>query len=327
MLRRYAYAMVDHWADIISTEFSKVEDIIMGVLSSNNKELDEMCKYVISSGGKRVRPAVCILAYLACGGKDTSIPVTVGAGFEILHTASLVHDDIDDNGEIRRGRKTLHKQYSLTKALVAGDYMMVRGYRCLGRLPEEPMDLIIKAAGMMVESEFIQKDFEHNLDVTVDDYLEIITGKTAMLIVASAVTGAYLATENTEWIEAINEYSTKIGLAFQMVDDILDVIGTSNTGKKIGIDISEGKPTLPTIYAMQHPELGQEVRDIYSRVPTDADVKRALDLIRLTGAIDQCYTKADEVILEAIDALAVLPDSEYKQSLIGLAKYIVRRNR
>ena len=180
---------------------------------------------------------------------------------------------------------------------------------------------------MMVESEFIQKDFEHNLDVTVDDYLEIITGKTAMLIVASAVTGAYLATENTEWIEAINEYSTKIGLAFQMVDDILDVIGTSNTGKKIGIDISEGKPTLPTIYAMQHPELGQEVRDIYSRVPTDADVIRALDLIRLTGAIDQCYTKADEVILEAIDALSVLPDSEYKQSLIGLAKYIVRRNR
>ena len=112
-----------------------------------------------------------------------------------------------------------------------------------------------------------------------------------------------------------------------MVDDILDVIGTSNTGKKIGIDISEGKPTLPTIYAMQHPELGQEVRDIYSRVPTDADVIRALDLIRLTGAIDQCYTKADEVILEAIDALSVLPDSEYKQSLIGLAKYIVRRNR
>ena len=319
--------MVDRWADVISSEFSKVEGTIMDALSSDNKELDEMCKYVISSGGKRVRPAVCILSYLACGGKDTSVPISVGAGFEILHTASLVHDDIDDNGEIRRGRKTLHKQYSLTKALVAGDYMLVRGYRCLGRLPDEPMDLIIRAAGMMVESEFIQKDFEHNLDVTVDDYLEIITGKTAMLIVASAVTGAYLATENTDWIEAINEYSTKIGLAFQMVDDILDVIGTSNTGKKIGIDISEGKPTLPTIFAMQHPEFGQEVRDIYSRVPTDEDVKRALELIRLTGAIDQCYSRADEVVQEGIDALSVLPDSEYKQSLIGLAKYIVRRNR
>lgn len=319
--------MVDHWADVISSEFSKVEDTIMEALSSDNEELDEMCKYVISSGGKRVRPAVCILAYLACGGKDVSIPISAGAGFEILHTASLVHDDIDDNGEIRRGRKTLHKQYSLTKALVAGDFMLVRGYRCLGKLPDEPMDLIIKAAGMMVESEFVQKDFEHNLDVTVDDYLEIITGKTAMLILASAVTGAYLATEEQDWIEAIHEYSNKIGLAFQMVDDILDVIGTSDTGKKIGIDIMEGKPTLPTIFAMQDPVYGQEVREIYSRVPTDEDVERALELIRTTNAIDLCYARADEIVQEAIDALGPLPDSDYKQSLVGLAKYIVRRNR
>lgn len=319
--------MVDHWADVISSEFRKVEDTIKDALFTNNEELREMCNYVISSGGKRVRPAVCILAYLACGGTDTSVPVKAGAGFEILHTASLVHDDIDDNGEIRRGRKTLHKEYSLTKALVAGDYMLVRGYRCLGKLPDDPMDLIVKAAGMMVESEFIQKDFEHDLDVTIDDYLEIITGKTAMLIVASAVTGAYLATENQDYIDAISEYSNKIGLAFQMVDDILDVIGTKNTGKKIGIDISEGKPTLPTIYAMRDPQYGKEVREIYSRVPTDQDVARALELIRMTGAIDLCYSKADEIIQEGIDALAPLPDSEYKHSLIGLAKYIVRRNR
>ena len=320
-------SMVDHWADVISSEFSKVEDFIAEALSSENAELDEMCKYVIRSGGKRVRPAVCILSYLACGGKDVQVPIRAGAGFEILHTASLIHDDIDDNGEIRRGRKTLHKQYTLTKALVAGDFMLVRGYRCLGKLPDEPMEIIIKAAGMMVESEFVQKDFEHNLDVTVDDYLGIITGKTAMLIVASAVTGAYLATENQDFIEAIYEYSNKIGLAFQMIDDVLDVIGTSNTGKKIGIDISEGKPTLPTIYAMQDSTYGPELREIYSRVPTDEDVDRALELIRMTDAIDLCYSKADEVAQEAIDALDALPDSDYKQSLIGLAKYIVRRNR
>lgn len=321
------FSMVDHWADAISSEISRVEDVITDALSSSNDELDEMCRYVIRSGGKRIRPAVCILAYLACGGKDPQVPINAGAGFEILHTASLIHDDIDDNGQIRRGRKTLHKQYSLTKALVAGDYMLVRGYRCLGKLPDEPMELIIKAAGMMVESEFVQKDFEHNLDVTVDDYLRIITGKTAMLILASAVTGAYLATNDQKWIEAIYKYSNQIGLAFQIIDDVLDVIGTNNTGKKIGIDITEGKPTLPTIYSMQDPVYGDEIKRIYSSPPSDDDVVRALELIRKTDSIEMCYDKADEIIKEAIDSLSVLPDSKYKESLIGLAMYIVRRNR
>ena len=319
--------MVDRWADAIDSEFSKVEEVILDALSSDNEELDEMCKYVIQSGGKRVRPAVCILSYLACGGKDVDKAVKVGAGFEILHSASLVHDDIDDNGMLRRGRLTLHKKYTLTKALVAGDFMLVRGYRCLSSLPEEPMDIVIKAAGMMVESEFVQKDFEHDLDVTIDDYMGIIKGKTAMLITASAASGAYIATDDQDCIDSIVEYSSGIGIAFQIIDDILDVIGTDGTGKKVGIDLLEGKPTLPIIYAMEDPVYGKELREIHSCSATDADVARALELIRMTDSLDKCYKKAEDVAQGAIDALAPLPDSIYKESLIGLAKYIVRRDR
>ena len=319
--------MVDRWADAIDSEFSKVEEVILDALSSDNEELDEMCKYVIQSGGKRVRPAVCILSYLACGGKDVDRAVKVGAGFEILHSASLVHDDIDDNGMLRRGRLTLHKKYTLTKALVAGDFMLVRGYRCLSSLPEEPMDIVIKAAGMMVESEFVQKDFEHDLDVTIDDYMGIIKGKTAMLITASAASGAYIATDDQDCIDSIVEYSSCIGIAFQIIDDILDVIGTDGTGKKVGIDLLEGKPTLPIIYAMEDPVYGKELREIHSRSATDADVARALELIRMTDSLDKCYKKAEDVAQGAIDALAPLPDSIYKESLIGLAEYIVRRDR
>ena len=319
--------MVDRWADAIDSEFSKVEEVILDALSSDNEELDEMCKYVIQSGGKRVRPAVCILSYLAGGGKDVDRGVKVGAGFEILHSASLVHDDIDDNGMLRRGRLTLHKKYTLTKALVAGDFMLVRGYRCLSSLPEEPMDIVIKAAGMMVESEFVQKDFEHDLDVTIDDYMGIIKGKTAMLITASAASGAYIATDDQDCIDSIVEYSSGIGIAFQIIDDILDVIGTDGTGKKVGIDLLEGKPTLPIIYAMEDPVYGKELREIHSRSATDADVARALELIRMTDSLDKCYKKAEDVAQGAIDALAPLPDSIYKESLIGLAKYIVRRDR
>lgn len=205
--------------------------------------------------------------------------------------------------------------------------MLVRGYRCLSSLPEEPMDIVIKAAGMMVESEFVQKDFEHDLDVTIDDYMGIIKGKTAMLITASAASGAYIATDDQDCIDSIVEYSSGIGIAFQIIDDILDVIGTDGTGKKVGIDLLEGKPTLPIIYAMEDPVYGKELREIHSRSATDADVARALELIRMTDSLDKCYKKAEDVAQGAIDALAPLPDSIYKESLIGLAKYIVRRDR
>lgn len=319
--------MVERWSDVISSELSEVDRVILDSLSSKNVELEGMCRYVTSSGGKRIRPAVCILSYLACGGQDVQVAVRAGAGFEILHTASLVHDDINDNGQIRRGRKTLHREYTLTKALIAGDYMLVNGYRCLSHLPDEATELIIKAAGMMAESEFVQKDFEHDFNVTVEDYYEIINGKTAMLIVASSIAGAYLADASNEIIEAIGKYAENIGLAFQIIDDILDVIGTKDTGKMVGIDLLEGKPTLPIIFALHDTVHGDPLRDIFSKEATVDDVDVALDLIRRTDAIDSCYREADIVAEKAIFALDPIPDSVYKLALINLARYIVRRDR
>lgn len=322
------HSMVESWTAIISKEIEDVEKTIIDTLHSDNEELDEMCRYVIEAGGKRVRPIICILSHLACGGTNIDRAISVGSAFEIVHTASLVHDDINDNGEVRRGRKTLHITHTLSKAIIAGDFMLVRGYRALGDVGEDVMNIIVKAASMMSESEFMQKDFEHDLLVTEDDYYKIINGKTAMLIYASAMSGAYLATSDAELLEIIGDYSHNVGLAFQVVDDVLDVIGKDVTGKRVGTDLMEGKPTLPIIYAMQDPTYGSEIKALYEKDSiSDEDVIKALELIKKTNSIDRCMEKATELVVEAKKSLTNLPDSEYKDALCGLADYIVRRNR
>lgn len=298
-------------------------------LESENPELTEMCQYVISSGGKRLRPALCIMSYGAVGGKDMMKPVKVGAAFEIIHSATLVHDDINDQGEIRRGRKTLHKEYTVSKAIIAGDYMFAMGFRLLAAEAPQIVDYIVDASASMGAGEFVQKDFEHASSVTEDDYIEIITGKTAKLFEASSKSGAAVANADGAMLEALGNFSHYIGLAFQIVDDTLDVTGDPhNTGKAVGTDLIEGKPTLPVIYAMQDPDKGPRLIELFEKadVTTD-DVAEALELICSTDSVDRCLSKAREYVDEAVGYMDSVPDSIYKDALLDLASYIVRRDR
>ena len=321
--------MVAQWTDSIKGDIQTIEDFILETIHSDNAELDEMCRYVVQSGGKRVRPIVCLLAHLAVGGKDKERAIKIGSAFEIVHSATLIHDDINDGGELRRGRRTLHRQYTLTKAIVAGDFMLTRGYKAIGNLPEEAMNVITNAASAMSEGEFIQKDFERIATVTEADYFKIINGKTAVLIDAAAMVGAYLATDDHDTLKIIDDYASKIGLAFQIIDDILDVTGYSkDTGKRVGIDMTEGKPTLPVIYAMEDPVYGAEIRSLFVTKDLPAeDVHRSLELIKKTDSIERCRKKAEALVDEAVADIRKLPESEYRDSLEGLAKYIVSRDR
>ncbi len=321
--------MTEPWHSCISGELEKVEDLMLRDLESENPELTEMCQYVISSGGKRLRPALCIMSYGAVGGKDMMKPVKVGAAFEIIHSATLVHDDINDQGEIRRGRKTLHKEYTVSKAIIAGDYMFAMGFRLLAAEAPQIVDYIVDASASMGAGEFVQKDFEHASSVTEDDYIEIITGKTAKLFEASSKSGAAVANADGAMLEALGNFSHHIGLAFQIVDDTLDVTGDPhNTGKAVGTDLIEGKPTLPVIYAMQDPDKGPRLIELFEKadVTTD-DVAEALELIRSTDSVDRCLSKAREYVDEAVGYMDSVPDSIYKDALLDLASYIVRRDR
>ena len=321
--------MVEAWYSSIKEELAQVENEINDVVHSDNAELDEMCTYVIKSGGKRVRPAICILSYLACGGKEPKKAIRMGSAFEIVHSASLVHDDINDKSEIRRGRRTLHKEFCVSKAIVAGDYMMAKGFQALGSTSREVVDVIVEAASRMSEGEFIQKEFEHAKNVTENDYYEIIRGKTAKFIEACAKSGAYISGADPELVQAIGDYALSTGMAFQIIDDMLDVIGDlNNTGKRVGLDLLEGKPTLPTIIAMKDPNYGPRIIEIFTKEEAaEKDVAEALDLIKKTNAIEICRKKAAERIDEALKHLEVIPGSVYKDSLIALAGYIISRDR
>ena len=321
--------MTEPWHSCISGELEKVETLMLRDLESENPELTEMCQYVISSGGKRLRPALCIMSYGAVGGKDMMKPVKVGAAFEIIHSATLVHDDINDQGDIRRGRKTLHKEYTVSKAIIAGDYMFAMGFRLLATEAPQIVDYIVDASASMGAGEFVQKDFEHASSVTEDDYIEIITGKTAKLFEASSKSGAAVANADGAMLEALGNFSHYIGLAFQIVDDTLDVTGDPhNTGKAVGTDLIEGKPTLPVIYVMQDPDKGPRLIELFEKadVTTD-DVAEALELIRSTDSVDRCLSKAREYVDEAVGYMDSVPNSIYKDALLDLASYIVRRDR
>ena len=321
--------MTQQWHSCIADELSQVEDLMMENLESENAELTEMCQYVISSGGKRLRPSLCILGYKVCGGDDVRKAIDVGSAFEIIHSATLIHDDINDQGDVRRGKKALHKAYTITKAIIAGDYMFAMGFRLLASAAPQIVGFVVEASASMGAGEFVQKDFEHETSVTEDDYLQIIEKKTAKLFEAAAKSAAAVAGADAETLEALGQFALDVGLAFQIVDDTLDVTGDpGKTGKAVGTDLIEGKPTLPVIYAMEDPTVGDEIREIFeTEEPTEQDVAHALELIQRTDAIERCLAKAEEIGARAPADIACLPDSKYKDALIDLASYAIRRQK
>ncbi len=321
--------MVDAWDACIHEDLTKVEDLMTNVIRSDNLELTDMCDYVLRTHGKRIRPAMCILSYLACGGKNVNEPVRVGAALEIIHNATLVHDDINDEAELRRGRKALYKEYSLSKSIVAGDFLFAIGFQLIGSSSHKIVDYVVDAAASMGAGEFNQQDFEHKGKVSESDYMRIVNGKTAKFIECSAKCGSFLSGIEVEQIEALGYFANRLGIAFQIIDDTLDVIGDQDkTGKPIGNDILEGKPTLPTIYGMQDLVHGEAIRKIFEKnKPTMEEVMVAIELIKRTEAIEKCRALAEEIAQDAINSLFKIEDSVYKDSLIALSHYIVKRDR
>jgi len=207
--------------------------------------------------------------------------------------------------------------------------MFAMGFRLLASAAPQIVGFVVEASASMGAGEFVQKDFEHASNVTEEDYIRIITGKTAKLFEASMRSGAAIANADTDMMDALGNYAFTLGLAFQIMDDTLDVVGDSrNTGKLVGTDMIEGKPTLPVIYAMEDPVAGDRIKALFEKVDvTTDDVHEAIDLIRTTDAVARCTSRAEEYIAAAKQYLSVLPDSAYKDSLIDLADYVIRRDR
>ena len=319
--------MSQSWDSSIKDELQMVEQEIRRSISSEQPVLTEICDYVISSGGKRMRPGVTILSYLASGGKEVSEAVKIAAAFEMIHSATLIHDDINDRSEKRRGRLSAYKKFGLQQALVSGDFLFVKAFAIGGFFNEEIVSLVAEACTAIAESEIVQFEKEGEV-ASLDVYLGIIEGKTAKPIMAGARIGAYLAKAEPDRIHALGEYGLNIGMAFQIVDDILDIMGTEKSlGKPRMVDFFEGKATLPLIHAMEDPAVGPRLYQLFHKKTKDEqDIQEASALISRTNAVERSKQKAKEYADKALIALAGLPDSEHKLGLQRLAAKVVDRD-
>lgn len=318
------------WDLSISKELSMVAQVIEESISSQEELLTEIASYVVDAGGKRIRPAVTILSFYAVGGKDVKDAVKIAAALELIHNATLLHDDINDGGTIRRGKLAAYKKYGLQNALVTGDFLFTKAFAIGGKFDPAIVDITAEACVKLAEGEVRQKIHSRDLSMREEDYVEIIRRKTAWPISAGAKIGAILGGGSLEEVLAMGQYGTNLGIAFQIVDDILDVIGDEKVlGKPTGTDIREGNVTLLTLSALKNgsrddrEELG---RIIKKRRKTREEVRRALDIIVRSGAVEAARERAREFGRRAKESLGLIPPNPYKLELLRLVDLVLGRN-
>ncbi len=310
--------------DCVAAELEQVEERLTGSLQSREQLLSDIGNYLVGAGGKRVRPTVALLVYRACGGKNVNDIVDVATALELIHSASLLHDDIIDEAETRRGKESALHRFGLTETLVAGDFLFGRAFALCGRFEEKVITWATDACISLTEGEVLQDRLRHNPSVTRDDYLEIIERKTASLFAQGARMGAHLAGASSDVIESLAESGYCIGMAFQIVDDVLDVAGDgSRTGKPTGADLRDGNPSLPLVLALAR---NPEVKRVFEKqTPSQQEIEGALEQIRRSGVLDEATRMAHAYGKQTLEALDILPPSPYYEGLIFFVSQLVNR--
>lgn len=314
----------------VAKEMALVEARIRESIVSEEPLLQDIARYVIDAGGKRIRPMVTLLAFRALGGKDIRGAVDLAAALEMIHSATLIHDDINDGGEMRRGRLAAYKKFGLQNALVTGDFLFVKAFGIGGKFDEEIVELTANACAALAEGEIRQQRHAFDTAVTRDAYLDIIRRKTALPIMAGAKIAGLLASARLEHIEAVGDFGLNLGMAFQIVDDILDVVGDgARLGKPAGTDIREGNVTLVAIHALNDGssiDVATLSRLIRKRRKQEKEVQRALRLLRDSNAVDRARAEAFAFGQMAKKALDSIADSPAKANMIRLADFVLSRD-
>lgn len=293
--------------------------------------LKEIIEYVIFSGGKRIRPLLVVLAARACG---LAAPVhKVSSAFEYLHVATLLHDDVIDHADQRRGRPAAKAIWGETAAILAGDYLHARSLHIAGSTGnKECLEILCKAIAAMVEGEFLQLRNANNLGLTEEDYFRILRGKTGVLISAACEVGAVLAGAPQAEVEAMRTYGMNLGLAFQIVDDLLDYHGDpQETGKAVGNDFVEGKITLPLLHALtKAPSADRQfVHTLLAAPAADRarEKARVCALIETLGGSSYARARAEQLVQAATKSLEPISAGLATDLLIGLALYVLNRKK
>jgi octaprenyl-diphosphate synthase len=309
----------------VQQDLARVEERLAAELTSREARLEEIARHLVRAGGKRVRPLVVLLVFDA-----TSVPgrarrddaVEAAVALELIHSATLLHDDIIDGGETRRGQPSALQRFGLADTLVAGDFLFCRAFALCARFEAEVVRWAAEACLSLTEGEVLQGRHRRDPVVTVADYDEIILRKTASLFAVGAKTAAHLAGAAPTVVDAMAACGQHVGLAFQMRDDLLDVQGhPAETGKPRGIDLRDGNPSLPIVLAL---ERDAEVRRLFSATTlADADVERGLARIGRSGVLPAVAARANAQLERALALVDALPPSPARTALrevaLGLA--------
>ncbi len=287
--------------------------------------LSEMLELVLAGGGKLLRPALTLLAG-RLGVYDLDLLVPLAASVELLHTASLVHDDVIDNASTRRGRPTANSVFDNATTVMLGDYMFAHAADQVARTGNiRVIRLFSRTLMMMTKGEIGQDLTAYDSRQTVRDYLQRIGGKTASLFATACEGGAIVAQEPEEWVEALRSYGYNFGMAFQIVDDILDFTGDeAEMGKPVGSDLMQGTLTLPTLLLMERPPRDNPVQKFFAR-PRKEILTQAVGMVRQSDIPQESYEMARSFSARAHEALSVLPDDPARQALYSLTDHMLER--
>jgi octaprenyl-diphosphate synthase len=318
----------DSIKELTNSEAKAVDQLILNELGSDVVLINQIGHYIVGSGGKRLRPMLLLLAAKALGytGKNHLI---LAAVIEFIHTATLLHDDVVDESELRRGKESANAVWGNAVSVLVGDYLYSSAFEMMVRTKNmRVMEILSKTTTAIAEGEVLQLLNCNNPETSEQKYLEVISRKTAILFSAATRLGAVLADASAEFEENLASYGQHLGIAFQLIDDALDYKSTQEElGKNLGDDLAEGKPTLPLIYSIQQASKS-EVKIIKNAIKDgnrDA-FNEVYAIVKSTNAITYTEKRAGEEAQKAIDALTPLPDSEFKEAMIMLANFSVQRN-
>ncbi len=315
----------------VAEDLRRVDALIGARLDSDVALVRDVASYIVAAGGKRLRPALLLLACGAAGVKAKPVGearLVLAAVVEFVHTATLLHDDVVDESGMRRGRQTANAAFGNAAAVLVGDFLYSRAFQMMVEAGEmRVMQVLAEATNPIAGGEVLQLMGAHAPEVDEARYLEVIRRKTAKLFEASARLGAVLAHAPASVEAALADYGMHVGSAFQLVDDVLDYSGDAQAiGKSLGDDLAEGKPTLPLIHAIRAgtPAQAAVIRKSISEGGRD-DFAAVLDVIRACGSLEYARGAAQKEVAAAISAVAALAESKYKDSLLELASFSVTR--
>jgi octaprenyl-diphosphate synthase len=312
---------------LVAIELQQAEKLIRNSLQSNIALVNQIGEHIIQSGGKRLRMILVLLSAKAFGYQGFA-HIQLAAIIEMLHTATLLHDDVVDASELRRGQPTANKIWGEHASVLVGDYLYSRSFQLMVQVNDmSVLEILAKASNTMAEGEVQQLINCHNPDITEENYMQVIHQKTGTLFAAAAQMGPILTKNNHETLQAMLSFGTYLGAAFQLIDDVLDYNSSAEQiGKNIGDDLAEGKPTLPVLRALQ--QLDNDKADILRsaiRYGKTENVQTIIQMIKSTDAITYTYKVAQQQAQMAHHCLEIIPASQYRDALTALVEFAIAR--